>query len=135
MHQFKISAEKKDYPRLERSITLLNRLLDMSESKGIGKLRSHGAQIRGASIEVNVQNNVPHSEKPKNIAMKPHANDTLWEVREMIARELALPTEGVRMFCSGQELKMEDNSKKFSELKLKKPITLMVISRPIQSKR
>ncbi len=80
MTHFKEYVDGRDFGRIERCLSLLNHLLDASETKGIGRLRSHGAQLRGSPLNVNIHNNIPKSEKAKKSSIVAHTNDTLWEV-------------------------------------------------------
>jgi hypothetical protein len=61
MSHFKEYLEAKDASRIERCVSLLNNLLDSSELKGLGGLKSHGLQNRGAPITICIVNNVIYS--------------------------------------------------------------------------
>jgi ubiquitin C-terminal hydrolase len=127
MSHFKDYVDDSNYDRVERILLLLNSLLDASEVKGVGSLRSHGAQVRGRPVTLRIDNSVPRSQYAKKFELKIREHDSVWEIRETLGKKLTIAADSVRIFTQGRELKADQNGKKFSELKLKMPVTLVVI--------
>lgn len=60
-----------------RCLALLTNLLDASEQRGYSGLRSHGTQLRGPALTLNVEHALPKNQHPKKFTINAHANDAV----------------------------------------------------------
>lgn len=64
---------------------MIRSILDESEKKGIGKLKSHSALTRGELMNINVINELTSGiDVPKKIELKLYSNTTVHELRYKI---------------------------------------------------
>ena len=115
-----------NYSKMVRCLSLITALLDSSEKKGFGGPRSHGALLLGVPILLHVEHFVAKSSKTSKFDLHLSLNDSLWELRLKIAKELSWPCDSIRLISNAMELGLELNSKMLHELKFKNHQKIMV---------
>ena len=96
-------------------------------------MRSHGALLRGAPLELFIANSfaarassdrsLKHvasqmATLPARFAVSCRANDSLWEVRERIAAVIPLPPDQLQLVAGGRDLDLSLSSRSLGELRL-----------------
>lgn len=130
MRHLKESLDAQDRLRSIRCLTLLNNLLDSTETKGVGSLRAHGNRLRGYSVMLQISNEIRDgagssmyqdeegATAPKTFELRVFSNDTVWELRKVIAQRLGVPAQVLNMVTGGKTLTFDQNSKRLIDFHL-----------------
>ena len=72
-----------------RVLTLIRTILDQSEKKGIGTLKSHSALVKGELMNFYIINDLSSSsDVPKKLEVRLYSNATIFELRVEIAKHI-----------------------------------------------
>ena len=100
-----------------RMISLMMDMIDESERKGTGRLKSHNALLKGYLIDFVVHNNVTSGKTvPKKLEVQAYANTTVWELKAELGKYVDSSAECIKMSVGNKELKDTDNGKTIGEL-------------------
>ena len=82
-----------------RVLLLIRSVLDQSEKKGIGNLKSHSALVKGELMNFNIINDFSSSSDiPKKIEIRVYSNATIFELRIEIAKQIKETWDQVSSF-------------------------------------
>ncbi len=99
-----------------RMISLMMDMIDESERKGTGRLKSHSALLKGYMIDFVVHNNVTSGKTiPKKLEVQAYANTTVWELKAELGKYVESSAECIKMSVGNKELKDTDNGKTIGE--------------------
>ena len=106
---------------ITRLILVIKDMIDESETKGTGGLKSHSALLKGDIVIINVSNslNIAHKNVDKKLVLHLFSNTTIWELRREIGKKTNSSSECVRILHGGKEIKDIDNGKTLAELRMK----------------
>ncbi|GAB5368202.1 hypothetical protein AAMO2058_001298800 [Amorphochlora amoebiformis] len=133
MHNFESHRRDGNEAKLLRCVTLLNRLLDTSESRGVAlqrfsEARSHGGLLAGRPVQMTVWN-TDKRYAPSCVRMKienVHNHTTLWEVRKAIAERMRLEPVELEMKHHGKVFASNCNSRLLKQLPIRNPVVFHV---------
>ena len=117
--------EEEDKKRMvSRMILLLKDMIDESERKGTGGLKSHSALLKGDLVTLSVTNNL--SSKNKKFDLHVYSNTTIWELKRAIGKQVESSAECIRILYMGTEVKDCDNGKTLADLRFKAKANILV---------
>jgi len=133
MRHFEESLKIQSKSQALRCLTLLNRLLDISEAHGINfdyhkDSEPHGAKLIGKPVSILVYNDDRRSAATK-LKMKSrnvHNNTTLWQVRNAIGKALGIESNLLEIRHQSRLLSSQQNSRLLKHLNLHRPIVFQV---------
>jgi hypothetical protein len=120
---------------VRRCLALITQILDVSERSGYSGLRAHGAQLSGATLTLQVANAFIKSDQPKKFPLKCFANDSLRELRAVLARTMKTTIDNMEIRFNAVELDVNKDSKLLHELQLKHGVVISIAKRDFFSKR
>ena len=130
-----IAKQEKNVTHMRRVLHLLQSMLNATEVSGTGSIPSHRQLSRGATVTVTATNNTGVSDTPPLLTLSTHANASLWELRELLARQLRLRVDQVLVRAarggssSLSDIPDADNWKTLDELGLGKVAVITVMKR------
>ena len=84
-----------------RVLTLIRSILDQSERKGIGNLKSHSALVKGELMNFNIINDLSSSsDVPKKLEIRLYSNATIYELRVEIAKQIKETWDQVKFYIA-----------------------------------
>lgn len=101
---------------------MISQFLDESEVNGIGSLKAHCSLNKGQLIQVLVNNNANQGlDIPNKSKQKVYSNQTLYELKQTIAKSLQLTVDQLELMRSLDQKMLSDkyNGRTMSELKIK----------------
>eukprot|EP00826_Nyctotherus_ovalis_P015246 TRINITY_DN14319_c0_g1_i18.p1 TRINITY_DN14319_c0_g1~~TRINITY_DN14319_c0_g1_i18.p1 ORF type:complete len:524 (-),score=194.29 TRINITY_DN14319_c0_g1_i18:66-1637(-) len=106
---------------IERMITLMMDMIDESERKGTGRLKSHCALLKGPLIVFTVSNEITTGKSvPKEMEVSVHANTSIWELKAELGKYVESSAECMKMTIGGKEMQDTDNGKIINDFVSKK---------------
>ena len=122
-------------PKCLRCISLISKILDESEKKGVGSLKSHSALIKGELLTFSVANEVSWgSEVPRKIDLRLHSNITIYELRIKVSKHFKVTWDEVKLVRSQQkEIKDNENGRTLGDLRIRNGEELTASKRPTNS--
>jgi len=116
-----------------RCLTLIRSLMDESEKKGVGNLKSHSALVKGEVLNFNVSNDITQgADVPKKVELRLHANITVFELRKEVGKHFKVTWDQVKLTRSinQKEIKDNENGKTLGEIRIRNGETLIAGKRP-----
>ncbi|ETO31823.1 hypothetical protein RFI_05294, partial [Reticulomyxa filosa] len=103
-----------------RVLDLIHQFLNSTESRGLGGFRSHNALSRGKKWHLNIIDRVSFTGygRPPHFRLAIHENDTLWELRCVVANKIDRTPEMIHLY-SGNKLEEEKNSTTIAALNIR----------------
>ena len=118
---------------LDRMIGLMIDMIDESERKGTGGVRSHTAILKGEKIDFVVHNRVTSGKGiPQKMEVEIYSNTTIWELKVELGKFVECSAECMRLSVNKTELKDTDHGKTIGEfLQQKRSGVLHLERKPI----
>ena len=116
-----------------RCLQIIKSIMDESEKKGTGNLKSHSALVKGELLTFNVTNDITSgADVPKKIELRLHSNITVYDLRVEIAKQAKTSWDQVKLlrYTSQKEIKDNENGKTIGDLRIKNGETLTAAKRP-----
>lgn len=111
-----VDSTKNKGQMVSRMVSLMMDMIDESERKGTGSLRSHSALLRGQLLEFTVENNVTSGNTvPKKFPVEVYANTTIWELKTELGKYVESSPVCMKIAVDNEELKDNDNGKMVGE--------------------
>jgi len=112
-------------PMITKMINLMMDMIDESERKGTGNIKSHSALLKGPMLSFNVINNATTSKNvPKKMDIEAYSNTTIWQLKKELGKYIESSPECIKISIGTKELKDTDNGKTIGELMQKRSSTL-----------
>eukprot|EP01022_Parablepharisma_sp_SALTPOND_P017473 TRINITY_DN27_c0_g1_i1.p1 TRINITY_DN27_c0_g1~~TRINITY_DN27_c0_g1_i1.p1 ORF type:complete len:1307 (-),score=219.52 TRINITY_DN27_c0_g1_i1:4411-8331(-) len=106
---------------IARMISLMVDMIDESERKGTGRLKSHSALLKGYLISLVVHNNLTSGKTvPKKLEIETYSNTTIWELKAELGKYVEASPECMKVSVGAKELKDTDNGKTIGEFMQKR---------------
>ena len=134
-----IIAHQKDYTEQAltigclRCLQLIKSIMDESEKKGVGSLKSHSALVKGELLTFTVTNDITSGgDVPKKIELRVYSNITVFDLRVEIAKQAKTSWDQVKLlrYMSQKEIKDNENGKTIGDLRIKNGENLTATRRP-----
>lgn len=115
----------KDLPplrtRFVRCLSLICKILDESEKKGVGSLKSHSGLVKGELITFFVTNEVTWgTDVPRKLEIRMHSNVTVYELRVQISEHFKVTWDQIKLSRSNQkEIKDNENGKTLGDIRIR----------------
>jgi len=101
---------------LNRMIKLMSDMIDESERKGTGGIKSHSAITKGDIINYTVKNNATNGKTiPKVMDIETYSNTTIWEIKMELGKFIECSPDFIRIHIGSKEIKDTDNGKTIGE--------------------
>ena len=115
-----------------RCLLLIKSLMDESEKKGVGNLKSHSALVKGELLSFSVTNDITSGgDVPKKVDLRVFSNITVYELRGEIAKLIKTSWDQVKLVRSGnKEIKDNENGKTLGDIRIRNGETLTASRRP-----
>ena len=116
-----------------KCLTLIRSILDESERKGIGNLRSHSALAKGELLSLNVINEITNgTDVPKKIELKVYSNITVYDLRVEVAKLAKVTWDQVKLTrnLTYREIKDNENGRTLGDIRIKNGETFTGQKRP-----
>ncbi len=115
------SKEEDRNERLGRMIRLMRDMIDQSEKKGTGGLKSHSALLKGEIITLEIKNNLTFSQHvPKKLDIEVYNNTTIWDLKAELGKFIESSADCMKFLIGRKELKDMDNGKTIGEFILRR---------------
>jgi len=115
-----------------RCLTLIRSIMDESEKKGIGNLKSHSGLVKGEVLNFHVTNDVTSGvDVPKKVEIRIHSNATVFELRREIGRHFKATWDQIKLTRNliQREIRDNENGKTIGEIRIKNGETLSASKR------
>merc|ERR1711972_274205 len=137
MGELQASLQAGSAEKSERVLNLLHHFLNASESRGMGGLRPHNALSRGKKWHLTVVDKVHHNgygRAPQH-KVSIHENDSLWDLRRAIAKEVNSYPELLRLSYRGTRLDEDKNSLAVQQLNIRDQSMILCQKRDDKTER
>ena len=106
--------------RLQSRISILNEFIDETETTGLKGVEPYFRILKGESMNLKVQNNVPGSKKPKETEIFVTDNITLDNLKDEIAAKLEEKKDDISLLKGKRVYEDKFNGRSLSDLKITK---------------
>jgi len=116
-----------------RCLSLIRSLMDETEKKGVGNLKSHSGLVKGELLTFNVTNDITSgSDVPKKVELRMHSNTTVYELRVEVGRHFKVTWDQVKLSrgLTSKEIKDNDNGKTIGDIRIRNGESLTASKRP-----
>ena len=115
-----------------RCLLLIKSLMDESEKKGVGNLKSHSSLVKGELLSFSVTNDITSgSTVPKKVELRVYSNITVYELRVEIAKQIQASWDQVKLLrYQTKEIKDNENGKTLGDIRIRNGETLTAAKRP-----
>ena len=116
-----------------KCISLIRSMMDESEKKGIGNLKSHSGLVKGELLGFTVNNDLTYgSDVPKKVEIKLHSNTTVYELRVEVGKQLKVTWDQVKLMrnAASKEIKDNENGKTLGDIRIRNGEVVTASKRP-----
>ncbi len=115
---------------LDRMIGLMIDMIDESERRGTGGVRSHNAILKGEKIDFVVHNKVTQGKNiPQRMDIQTNSNATIWELKVELGRLIDCSAECMKLTVDRRELRDTDHGKTVGEFLAQKRAGVLLVER------
>jgi len=119
--------------RCLRCLSLIRSLMDESEKRGVGNLKSHSALVKGELLTFHIINEVTSgSDVPKKAEFRMHANSTVFELRHEIGKAFKATWDQIKLTRSmaPKDVKDNENGKTLGDIRIRNGENITANKRP-----
>lgn len=110
--------DEKTKHRLQSRISLLNEFIDETEVDGLKEVQPYFQILKGESMNIKIQNNIPGSKKPKEIEIFVTDNITLDALKDEIAAKVEEKKEDISIYKGKRLYESKFNGRSLADMKI-----------------
>ena len=120
-----VSAEEK-HNIINKCLNVLNLMIEESEKKGTGRVKSHSGLIKNKIIKLKINSFIS---KVPDSYIKVFGNTTIWDLKEIISKKVGVAVDFLKLRIENYDVVDTDNGKTITDFNVKKFYILIIFKK------